>query len=365
VTRGAAALTSLLVSVGRPGWWALALSTFLIRGGVVLFVLSIVDVPSPLALSNAVAPIVVPLAFGRLDGGVVLAAALSAVMLFSWLVFAGWLAAVLEVALLRDVAVAAIDEGVAGDDTYSPGSPTARALRDSAGQPGVDRPRLLDVAGGVLGARLVLMLPVVAVVGVGAVRAITVTYAELTNPTDVSRSLPIRVALGAAPELSLIAVTWLVSELLAGLAARRIALDGLGVRAAIRSSIVAAVRRPLSEVVLWLVASAALGGGLALLLASSRTTWDLLQRTLAESQGDGLAGAALILAFVAVWLTALGLGGVLSAVRTSIGVFQHGALQGARAIASGGAGASDPGTFGASAHRRPGDWSAGGEGGSL
>lgn len=361
MTRSAAALTALLVAVGRPGWWILALATFLIRGGFVLFGLSIVALPSPLALSNVVAPVIVPIAFGRVDAGLLVIAAAAAVLLFSWLVIGGWVAALLEVALLREAAVAAIEEGAEREDV-------APSAGDMAVRGGAEDARPLAIAGDILGARLVVMLPVVAAIGFGSIRAITVAYGELLNPSDVSLSLPLRVAIGAAPELSLIAATWLICELLAGLSARRIAINGMGVRGAVRASIVAAVRRPLTEVVLWLVASAALGAGLVLLLAASRSTWDLLQRTLAASRGDGVAGAALVLAFVGVWLTALAITGVLSSVRTTIGVFEHVTAEGAAPFSaprSAASGPGRPGTFGASAHRRPGDWSAGGEGGSL
>jgi hypothetical protein len=34
VTRGAAFVAALLVAIGRPAWWLMALSTFLLRGGI-------------------------------------------------------------------------------------------------------------------------------------------------------------------------------------------------------------------------------------------------------------------------------------------------------------------------------------------
>jgi len=50
VTRRATFLAAVLVAVGRPTWWCMALATFLLRGGIVLVVLPIVTLPSVLGL---------------------------------------------------------------------------------------------------------------------------------------------------------------------------------------------------------------------------------------------------------------------------------------------------------------------------
>ena len=66
MSRGGAILASLLVTIGRPAWWLLALAGFLVRGGFIVFILPIVLLPSPLAISNMVSPLVVPIALGRI-----------------------------------------------------------------------------------------------------------------------------------------------------------------------------------------------------------------------------------------------------------------------------------------------------------
>ena len=66
MSRGGAILASLLVTLGRPAWWLLALAAFLVRGGFVVFLVPIVVLPSPLAISNVAAPFVVPMALGRI-----------------------------------------------------------------------------------------------------------------------------------------------------------------------------------------------------------------------------------------------------------------------------------------------------------
>jgi hypothetical protein len=352
VSRSAAVLASLLVTLGRPTWWVLALSTFLVRGGLLLFLLPIVSIPSPLALSNVLAPLIVPVAFGRIGADVLLLAAVSAIAIFIWLVVGGWLAAAIELALIREAAGAAIDEGVVDGP-----SPTNELP-----------PRQRDVAGGMLATRLVVGLPLAAAVGLGAVRIVAVTYSELTNPTDVAQSLPIRVALGATTEIAVIVAAWLVAELVGGIAGRRVALAGAGVWRALGSAVVDAVRRPRSFVAPWLLWSIVLWGVLAGLLVAARVTWDQAQAAMSASRPDGIAIAAMLVVFVAVWLAGLSLAGLLAAIRTVGGTFEDlraSAQRDPRTAGHADGGPDDPGTFGASTHHRPGDWSVGDDGGSL
>ena len=45
-------LAALLAVLGRPSWWMLGLAGFLVRGGIVVFLVAIITLPSPLALSH-------------------------------------------------------------------------------------------------------------------------------------------------------------------------------------------------------------------------------------------------------------------------------------------------------------------------
>ncbi|HET9522177.1 MAG TPA: hypothetical protein VFO73_14105 [Candidatus Limnocylindrales bacterium] len=352
MSRSAAVLASLLVTLGRPAWWVLALSTFLVRGGALLFLLPIVTIPSPLAVSNILAPVVVPLALGRIGPDVLLLAVVGAMAIFLWLVVGGWLAAAVELGLIREAAAAAVEEGVVDGPVRSD-------------EP---RPRDRDVAGGMLATRLVVGLPLAAAVGLGVVRIVAVTYRELTNPSDVALSLPIRVALGASAEIAVIVLAWVAGELIAGLAGRRVALAGVGVWPALRSAVASTVRRPRSTIAPWLLWSIVLWGMLAGLLVAARVTWDQAQAAMSASRPDGIAIAAMLVVFVAVWLGGLSLAGLLAAVRTVGGTFEDlrtAAQRASRAIGSAEEGSGDPGTFGASTHHRPGDWSVDDDGGSL
>ncbi|MEA2606124.1 MAG: hypothetical protein QOI00_881, partial [Chloroflexota bacterium] len=110
-TRGAT-LAALLAALGRPSWWILALAAFLVRGGIVLFVVAVVTLPSPLALSNVLGPIITPLYLGRLEPEAIFLIASGFTGAVLWLVLGGWFAGATEVALIREAGQAAHEEGL-------------------------------------------------------------------------------------------------------------------------------------------------------------------------------------------------------------------------------------------------------------
>ena len=79
--------------------------------------------------------------------------------------------------------------------------------------------------------------------------------------------------------------------------------------------------------------------------------------------------ALAVLIFVAIWLAGLLLAGVFAALRSSVQTFEEVRQTAPATVGSGPeeaeSGGDQPGTFGASAHHRPGDWSMRDEGGSL
>ena len=110
-TRGTT-LAALLAVLGRPSWWLLGLAGFLARGGILLFLLAIVTLPSPLALSNLLSPILVPIVFGGVTPALlaVIASAIAAVVV--WILVGAWIGAATEVVLILDACRAAPDECV-------------------------------------------------------------------------------------------------------------------------------------------------------------------------------------------------------------------------------------------------------------
>jgi hypothetical protein len=339
VTRGGAILASLLATLGRPGWWLLALAGFLVRGGFLVFLLPIVVLPSPLALSNVVAPFIVPMAFGRIGPETIAVGVVAIVSLFAWLLVGGSIAAATDLLLTRDAAAAAIDEGVAPPPETPEGIPWERR----------DRVHVATI----LAARLVAWLPFVAALAVGLVRIVAVTYVELTRPVEVESPLALRVALGAAGELAVIAVAWLLGELVGGLATKRIVLDDAPAGRALLAAVRDVVRRPGSTLLPWLVTTALLATILGGTVGAASVAWSRISVALSDSPTDATTVAISLLTFVAIWLAALILGGLFAAVRGSVMTFEHVRVR------------ARTGTFGASAHHRPGDRSVRDRGGSL
>src|SRR5258705_12853674 len=102
MTTGGATWAALFCALGRRPWWILALAGFLVRGGIVVFVVAIVTLPSPLALSNDLAPLLTPLYFGRIEPATLALLVAAIVTIVAWIVAGGWFAAATGVVLVRD-----------------------------------------------------------------------------------------------------------------------------------------------------------------------------------------------------------------------------------------------------------------------
>jgi hypothetical protein len=343
VSRGGAILASLLVTIGRPAWWLLALAGFLVRGGFVVFLVPIVVLPSPLAISNVAAPFVVPMALGRIGPEVIVLLIVAGAVLFGWLLIGGAIAAATDVALTRDAVAAAAEEGV----VPPPPQPERSAPPIDAERP--DR----AVVGTIVAARLVAWLPLAAALAVGLVRIVAVTYVELTRPAELESPLALRVALGAAGELLVMAVAWLFGEVVGGLATRWIVLDGCSAGRALAAAARDVVRRPGSTLLPWLVATTLLFTILGGAVGAASVAWSRVIIALSARTPDPAVVAISLLIFVAIWLAALVLGGLFAAIRSSVLTFEHVRVR------------AQTGTFGASVHHRPGDRSIADRGGSL
>lgn len=357
MSRSAAVLASLLATLGRPAWWPLALAAFLLRGGFALFLVPIVFLPSVLALSVLVAPWIMSLAFGRIDAEVVAVIGGGLVVFLAWLVGGGWIAAAMDVALIRLAADAAAEEGIGPVTATLSGSGANRRRRDRA------------IINRVLVARLLAAIPLGIAVAIGIARIVAVTYIELTQPADPSVPLVARVLAGATGELALIAAAWAFGEVVGGVAARRIVLGRATVARAVRGAVSDVLRQPLSTIVPWLVTTAFGATMLAATLGAARIAWSRTVVLIAGDTSEATVLALALLIFVAIWLAGLLLAGAFAALRSTVQTFEEvrrtvptAAGSGTETAESGG---DQPGTFGASAHHRPGDWSMRDEGGSL
>jgi hypothetical protein len=216
VTTRGVTLAALLAALGRPSWWLLALAGFLVRGGAVLFLLAIVSLPSPLVVSNIVAPLVVPIALGQIDAGTVALIGLGVGSVVIWLIGGGWVAAAIEIVLIRDGREAMAEEGL-----------TVQSAPRSGGL----------LTSRVMAAHLLAHIPTALVLGIGSVRILSVAYIELTNPFEVATPLVLRVIAGAAAPVSAIVAVWLLGEIVGGLAARRMVLAGAALLGSLRRAV--------------------------------------------------------------------------------------------------------------------------------
>ena len=103
MSRGGAILASLLVTIGRPGLvadrprrrssFAAASSSSSCRSSLL---------PSPLAISNVLAPVIVPVALGRIGPDAIAVFVGTVVLLSGWILVGGWIAAATDLALIRE-----------------------------------------------------------------------------------------------------------------------------------------------------------------------------------------------------------------------------------------------------------------------
>jgi hypothetical protein len=342
VTTRSVILAALLAALGRPSWWLLALAGFLVRGGLLLFILAIVSLPSPLIVSNIVAPLIVPLALGQYDAGTLAVLGAAVAFVATWLLGGAWVAAAIEIALVRDARQAMVDEGLLVRPAARSGS-------------------WLSIRVAI--ARMLAHVPTVLAVGIGSVSIANVAYVELTDPFEVATPLVVRVIAGAAGPIAAIVAIWLLGEIVGGLAARRMILQGASVLGGLRIALRDIVRRPLGTLGPALATTLVLAIDLAAMLAAVAFVWTQVQARLIDSLADGPTLTIALLAFGATWIGALALTGLIDAWRSAAQTFEAERAATADVMRADQAPDHDP--IGASPGRRPGDWSIGGGGDSL
>jgi hypothetical protein len=199
------------------------------------------------------------------------------------------------------------------------------------------------VAWRILAARLVTQIPLAVALAWGAVRVVAVTYDELVVPSDTATPIVVRVV-RAAPEVVLVVVlAWLLGEILGAVAARRIALDGEGVGAALRAAGVRSIRNPLAALARFLLPTAVLALVLVPSAFATATAWEALGAAL-RGGSDPIAVLITVVLFVGLWVAGLFLVAIVSAWRAAVWTVVD---------------VTTAGTFGGSTDRRPGDWRAG------
>ena len=299
MTRGAGLGTALLAALADPVTWLLGLLAFLLRGGVALILAPIVVLPSAVGLGNLVGPALTDLALGDTTRGLLVLGAGSVTILLVWLAVGWGLASVAEAESIRRIA--------ADEDLVATVGPPRRARPGAAGR--------------ILIARVVVLLPVILAIGVGGVHIVSVTYRELTLPSDTAVPIAIRVVGGATGAVVGIVVTWFVAELVGALAARRIVLGDAGVLGALGGAILDAIRHPVRVLVGSLVPTAALLVVLAALVVAAGPIWGAVRSALGSGGTDLFAPLVVGLA-VALWLAGLVLIGLVCAWRGAVWTVQ-------------------------------------------
>ena len=305
---GAALTGALLATLATPATWPLALAAFLLRGGIILVVLPIVVLPSPVGLSNVLAPTLIAVVLGGLSLEIAAIATLGLLAIVTWIVIGGLLAGALEADAVRLVARAE-DTGVSA------------GVSD---RPGVASPDRV-IAARILAARLLAHAPTSVVLLLGSIRLVGVAYVELTSPDDVTVPIVLRVISGAPEVAAALLVVWVLGEIAGGLATRRIVTDGSPAAVALRDALRAIFRHPLAVAVGFLVPFA----GLLLVLVPSTlaatVAWSAV-RVAMRSPADLVVGTLAVLLFVSLWIVGLALIAVTAAWRAAVWSVAHGDL---------------------------------------
>jgi hypothetical protein len=301
------------VGLGRPRLWLLGLVSFLFRGGLVLYLLPIVVVPSTVGVATWVGPTAITPA-GPSERFVEIAAA-AALLALLWFVGGGLVAAAAEAALIRQTLADGADASVdaaPGDEAPGDAAPGDAAARSVPGPPGPPLDLRLDLR--LLAVRFIAAVPLIVILAWGFGRIVSAGYAELTLPSDTATPLPVRVLMDVPEVVVAVVATWLLAETVGAIAARRIVLfDDRNARA-VAGAVVQIARHPLTSLGTVVLT---VGGALVLIvpgLVSSAIAWDRLGDALVADAGPGPI-VALTFLFVAIWVGGLALAGAAASWR--------------------------------------------------
>ncbi len=272
------------VVIGAPRLWAIGLAGFLTSGGIVLFALPIIVLPSVVGMSTFIGPNAVTAAgpSGRFVGLVVTAA----VSLGAWIL----LGTLLTVAAERALVCAVVEPR------------SARGKRAGLA-------RLVAI-------RLVSLVPFGLAVAVGGARLGQVGYQELILPSDSGAPFVVRVLLATPEVVALVILGWLTSELLGAVSLRLAVADDRGTGGSIAGAVGWIARHPLGA--LELLVATVLAGVLLIApaLVVALAAWSAARTALLGGAAPGVTAFAVVL-FVAVWGNALALAGLVAAWRSA------------------------------------------------
>ncbi len=312
MTVGATLVASLLAVLERPSTWPLGLLGFLVRGGLLVVIAPIIVLPTAIGLANVLAPILSSALLSGLTPTVLLALVGVLALGLVWLIGGGLAAAAVE--------AEAIDRTT--DDLIERG------------------PTRAGVTWRILVARMAAYLPLLIALAWGSTRVVAAVYREFTVPVDTVTPLIFRVVRAVPDALAVIAIAWLIGEVVGGLAARRIVLLDESPFRAIRNAVIQILRRPLRVLVQLVVPLLVLAAILVPSAAAAAAAWTAIRVTLADGLPPLLTLVA-VLVLVVVWSGQLVLLGLVAAWRGAVWTLDV------------------TGTFGGGSAIREGGWSSG------
>ena len=317
--------------------WPIALAGFLARGGIVLFLLPIVVIPTPSGIADVIAPAIISFYFGLVSPAFIAIVVTLAVSIVAAIVLGGLAGGWADVELIR---------AIAGSSGADGGAQVSHAVVSRA-----------------FAVRFLAHLPLWIALAWGAVRIVEATYTELVTPFEVVTPLALRVLAAVPDAVAVVLGTWILGEAAGGLGVRRLVLGHAGVARASIGGWVDLARHPVSSATTIVVADVIVAVAVLPGLLASSVAWSWVRTAILGGSGLIQAGGALVL-LVAVWLAGLLLASVATAWRSAAWTAE--ATRGdLRRREAGRPSEAAAGTFGDGAHRRPGDWSSSDSSGRL
>lgn len=324
-------LIALLAALGRPSAWPIAMTGFLVRGGLAVLAAPIVVLPSTIGIANAIAPTLTPFVFGQASPAFVTLVALVVAGLATWVIIGGLVGAWTDLALVR---YAAADEDLDVGLVERPGA-VWRALA----------------------VRLLAHVPLVIALTWGATRIVDAAYRELILPDELTTPIVLRVLRDVPDAVAAVVGAWLFGETAGGLAQRRLWTSSASIPGALGWATARFFRRPVTTLATLALTTAGVALGVVLPALVAGIAWHRVRFALAGANPAEIAVS--IGMFVGLWLSALVLAGALTAWRAFAWT-----AEGLRAGSAPNS-AFDGGTIGGRDVGRPGEWPTTDVSGSL
>jgi hypothetical protein len=335
-----AMLGAALGALSAPAAWPVGLAGFLARGGLILFLVPIMVLPTPAGVANLIAPWVVPLWSGQVSAQLVVVVALAVGLAVGSIVAGGMLGAWADLVLIREAA----------------------ANEELGFGPVVPRPRRM-LAAEAFAVRLLAHAPLALALAWGAARIAEAGAQELRNPLEVVSPFAIRVVAAVPDAVAAVFVTWLIGEAAGGLAVRHLVLGGASLGGSLRAAFLDLVRHP-SSVGTLLLTTFGLLVTLVPSVVAAGVGWSWARMMLL---GGGLPPDTVvaIVLFVVLWLGGLALAAGVATWRSYAWTAEWLRHRPALEWDPGPSPEHEVGTIGGSGSPRPGGWSSSGSSGTV